>query len=303
MATQQVPQGARLLAALRAFESAARLTSFKLAAERLGVTEGAISRHIRNLETELGTLLFTRAHNRVRLTEDGYEFSRAIMPAFDMIDDAIRSISDRSARATVVLGAPATFLLRWLIPRLPQLESKLGGVPIRLATWDKPADPHRDDIDLFIGVGRPPRGSDVDVVRLMPEKFGLVVNPRNIMPGQDLSHQMRNLCCLVPKTRPNIITEWIDEMGTEIQFGSSQQFERLFYALQACESGHGATVAPVPLVEDALRDGRLVAPFGFVERTGFFFAALPVRRKRTSLMANVTQWLVDEFAKTSQLEI
>ncbi|RBL03500.1 LysR family transcriptional regulator, partial [Xanthomonas oryzae pv. oryzae] len=46
------------LAALRAFEAAARLQSVSRAAQELHVTHGAISRHVRSLEQALGTALF-----------------------------------------------------------------------------------------------------------------------------------------------------------------------------------------------------------------------------------------------------
>jgi DNA-binding transcriptional LysR family regulator len=59
------------LYALRAFEAAARLNSFKGAATELGVTPAAISHQIKALETHLGFLLFERLHRSLRLTKGG----------------------------------------------------------------------------------------------------------------------------------------------------------------------------------------------------------------------------------------
>ena len=61
------------LTALRAFESASRLLSFKAAAEELAVTPTAISHQIRSLEDWLGVALFERLPRQVRLTEGGEE--------------------------------------------------------------------------------------------------------------------------------------------------------------------------------------------------------------------------------------
>ena len=55
------------LNALRAFEAAARLGSFTLAARELFVTHAAVSRHIRELESWLAVKLFTRTGRGVKL--------------------------------------------------------------------------------------------------------------------------------------------------------------------------------------------------------------------------------------------
>jgi LysR family glycine cleavage system transcriptional activator len=58
------------LNALRAFEAAGRLGSFKDAAAELHVTQGAVSQHVRLLEAWLGASLFER-HNVVRAARPG----------------------------------------------------------------------------------------------------------------------------------------------------------------------------------------------------------------------------------------
>ena len=60
---------------LSAFEAAARLGSFSAAADELFLTTGAVSRHIRSLEEQLGITLFYRGHKSVRLTQAGENFS------------------------------------------------------------------------------------------------------------------------------------------------------------------------------------------------------------------------------------
>ncbi len=59
------------LAALRAFEAAARLQSISRAAQELHVTHGAISRHVRSLEQALGAALFARQGRGLVLTAAG----------------------------------------------------------------------------------------------------------------------------------------------------------------------------------------------------------------------------------------
>ncbi len=59
------------IGALTAFESAARHLSFSRAAAELHLTQGAVSRQIRELETRLGLALFERINQRVFLTDAG----------------------------------------------------------------------------------------------------------------------------------------------------------------------------------------------------------------------------------------
>ena len=66
------------LTALRAFESASRLLSFKAAAEELSVTPTAVSHQIRSLENWLGVPLFERLPRQVRLTECGERLFRSL---------------------------------------------------------------------------------------------------------------------------------------------------------------------------------------------------------------------------------
>ena len=70
---------------LRVFEAAARLGSFKLAADELCLTPSAVSHQIKALESQLGMSLFERQGRQVILTSDGHEYARVIRGAFDSI--------------------------------------------------------------------------------------------------------------------------------------------------------------------------------------------------------------------------
>ena len=73
------------LNALRAFEAAARHESFTRAANELCVTEGAVSRHVKLLEEDLGVQLFRRLPRSLKLTEAGRKFLPVLTDAFESI--------------------------------------------------------------------------------------------------------------------------------------------------------------------------------------------------------------------------
>jgi LysR family glycine cleavage system transcriptional activator len=106
------------LNALRAFEAAGRHLSFKQAAVELCVTQGAISRHILNLEEHLGVSLFNRSHRQVTLTPAGVAYLQETRDAFLRISDATARTQSRTGERTLRIKAPPTCSIRWLVPRL-----------------------------------------------------------------------------------------------------------------------------------------------------------------------------------------
>ena len=77
------------LAALRAFEAAARHQNFSRAADEIHLTHGAISHQVRALEEELGVQLFSRHGKRITITNDGEQFATAIRSALEDIAKAV----------------------------------------------------------------------------------------------------------------------------------------------------------------------------------------------------------------------
>ncbi|RWE69411.1 MAG: LysR family transcriptional regulator, partial [Mesorhizobium sp.] len=81
------------LTALRSFETAGRHLSFSRAAEELYVSQAAISRQIRELETFLGRPLFLRLHRRVELTDAGHRLLDRLVRSFDDIDRVLSELT------------------------------------------------------------------------------------------------------------------------------------------------------------------------------------------------------------------
>ena len=124
------------IAALRAFEAAARHGQLTAAAEELAVTHGAISRHVSHLEAFIGTQLFDGARNRPKLTAEGRVFGFALTSAFDQIEDALRIIA-KGDDSILDVACLSTFAMRWLIPRLHDFAAKYPHYDVRLATDDR----------------------------------------------------------------------------------------------------------------------------------------------------------------------
>ncbi len=119
------------LRALPVFEAVARLNSFSRAAAELHVSQSAISHQIRQLEDHLGERLFFRAGRSLTLTDQGREYLEMIAPALQQIRRATVALQGREDTVLRV-ALFSSFAVRWLIPRLPDLQRNHPGLELRL---------------------------------------------------------------------------------------------------------------------------------------------------------------------------
>lgn len=142
------------LTALRALEAAARHNSFTLAAEELGVTQGAVSRQIRSLEAFLARPLFRRFTRRLELSEDGRSYQAVAAAALDEIESAtLRLKGGGSRRRVLTISVLPTISSFWLMPRLAAFAQQVPDVELRIVNSIKPVDLQGGTPDAAIRVG------------------------------------------------------------------------------------------------------------------------------------------------------
>src|SRR3569832_541272 len=120
------------LNSLKAFEAAARLSSFSRAAAELNVTHAAISRHVRALEAEFRTPLFDRTGRGVELTEVGRALALELTKGFDIIASAASGFAQRSRRKPLTVTSDPSFAALRLVPRLGTFTARYPGIDIVL---------------------------------------------------------------------------------------------------------------------------------------------------------------------------
>ena len=118
------------MAALRAFEAAAQLVSFKAAAAQLHRTPSAISHQIRSLEDELGTVLFHRDAHGLRLTDAGREYYRDVHGVLEALGEATARARQGHGEDTVTISLFPSLAVRWLIPRLQAFRERWPDIEI-----------------------------------------------------------------------------------------------------------------------------------------------------------------------------
>jgi LysR family glycine cleavage system transcriptional activator len=286
-----------LLNAMRAFEVAARLGSVSKAAEELRVTSGAVSRHIKNLEAEFGIQLFERGNRSLRLTPEAAAFAATITEAFASMTRGVEHLRAAYRQSTIMLTAPDTFLLRWLVPRLNSLDAALGGKSVRLTTWTREINPADRSIDVYVGVGPLLDIAGLTVIEIGAETFGPVVSPMLLRGREITAEYLWSLPRLDIRWPPDMWTNWAREAGHVLPPRETIWYDTLTYSVQAAEAGLGVAIGPGPAVWDALQHGRLVAPLGLISRPGRWFLAWRSDRAGSTMNA-IARWFQHEMQRS-----
>lgn len=139
---------------LRSFEAAARHLNFTEAAAELGLTQTAVSLHIRSLEERLGSRLFHRRARHLSLTEIGQAYVTTVRQSLSDISLATTSLFGTATRRMITLKAPISTSALWLAPRLPKFKEAHPDIDLRLVSniWTDATG--FDDVDVELRVGR-----------------------------------------------------------------------------------------------------------------------------------------------------
>ncbi|WP_028451059.1 transcriptional regulator GcvA [Chitinilyticum aquatile] len=258
------------LNSLRAFEAAARLNSFTMAAAELCVTHGAISKQIRQLEEWLGLRLFERSGGRVQLTETGWRYLVQIQDGFDIITNATLQLREPSSQRRLILNSTPTLAMRWLLPRLAHFQHDYPDIELRITTSDR--DISRLETPFDIAIRRGPGDWPGYISRPFLEERELplchpkLLEKHAIQKAEDLAQHT----LLMADTRPTAWQRWLTLAGVpDLKPRASQQFDHFYLALQAAIDGLGIALGPLPMMQHELDAGTLIAPLPF--------PAVPVR--------------------------
>ena len=136
---------------LRTFEAAARLSGFSAAARELGMTQVAVSQHIKSLETKLGHDLFVRYPKKVHLTEMGKAYLPSVREGLERLSHATYGLFGSDIRRTIVVRASIA-VFTWLTPGLSNFQRQYPNIRLKFVTsiWPDPVDDQKVDIDIVL---------------------------------------------------------------------------------------------------------------------------------------------------------
>ena len=276
------------LTSLRAFATVGQCLSFTEGAHRLGVTQSAVSRQIRQLESTLDLPLFRRIGNSIELTEAGAVLHERLAEAFDIMDEAVMEARATVPRQKLTLLAPPTFSARWLSRHLVSFRQRFPDLDLSLHL-------SADDnvrVDCVIRFGADPRDRHVST-RLMVEQHIAVCAP-DLWADPD---RLRQSCLLYVLDRALRLPTW-DNWFASTQHDrrdlpeNAMEFATLDMVTQAAVSGAGLAVIDRNMIEPELQSGALIqidpvvvtGPYGY-------WLDISTERLARSRVVHFARWL------------
>ncbi len=250
----------RHLRALQAFDTAAACSNLSKAADELGVTHGAVSRQIKQLETYLGVALLRRHPNGVEKTDEGERLHLATRGAFAMLRDGVRDVSRVEDRRSITISLSTSLATKWLVANLASFRSRHPGISVFLDTNDDVVDLSASDVDIALRYGRPGWGS-LHHELVTREELIVVASPSLVgaatLPMAPLD--IANLPLLHDEFNP-AWDRWAIECALDCAHvaDAAVRFADSAVLIAAAIDGQGVALARRLLVSADLESGRLI---------------------------------------------
>ncbi|KAA3451202.1 transcriptional regulator [Mesorhizobium sp. SARCC-RB16n] len=295
--------------ALRTLEAAARHLNFTRAADELGLTPAAVSHQIKEIEDQLGIVLFTRTSRTIRLTEAGTVLYEAAADTLDLLGRAVMR-ARKLARGTEFLKVTldAQFAAKWLMRRVENFRKQRPGIELRFDIAYGLRDFDLDDVDVGIrfGAGKYP---GLRAHRLFDNIIIPVCSPGLLASGPPLreprdlfNHTLAHIeWARQGVTWPNW-RMWMAAAGINdfddsrtVVFGTSTD------AVQAALDGNAVALADFAMVANDLSEGRLVRPFELSIRVApefAYFLVYPQAMAEDPRIVAFREWILEEVART-----
>ncbi|MFA5954991.1 transcriptional regulator GcvA [Hyphomicrobium sp.] len=284
------------LNALKAFEAAARLSSFSRAADELNVTHAAISRHVRALEADFRTPLFERTGRGVALTEAGQTLAAELTKGFDLIAAATnRFVRPARRKRRLRVTSDPSFAALWLVPRLGTFTARHPGIELIIDASPRLVDFTKEDVDVGIRWGGG-AWAGVESKKLADAELTLVCNPKFLRDNPMSSPCDIDGELLIHETAKECWNAWLSVAGIAELVTPTGPTLNGDLAIAAAEAGQGLTLADQIQAGDALAAGRLVRPFDVVATRFGYYLVCRLGVKSSDAAMAFEAWLVAELA-------
>lgn len=286
------------LNALRAFEAAARHLNFRLAADELGVTQGAVAQQVRHLEDVVAVQLFRRLPRGLALTREGLEYFSSVQRALRIIADATDALGQRPT--VLAVSTTPSFASKWLIPRLSDFGRLHPDIEVRVIADERLASFRADGVDIAIRLSKPPFPAGLVAALLFPLDIFAVASPKLLDGGSPIRTPADLAKHVLLHDAHDLWPEFIDKLGGNGRADPTKgpRFSQSLLAIDAAVAGQGIALASEPLVERDIAEGRLrrVFDFSFPMSLGFY-VVFPQANAHSEALEAMRRWLFAQYGK------
>src|SRR5579871_4716792 len=281
--------------ALRAFVTAVRLGSFLKAGEAMGLSHGAVSHHIAQLEHLVGAKLYTRHRRGAQPTPAAEELARRIAGSLDDLKEAFATARNDTRRAVSVTLTPA-LAQRWLVPRLGALHQAMPDLDIRIFPTTRLLDLDREAIDIAFryGAGQWPGTSPV---RIADEWVFAVASP-SYRKGRLPKTPTQLVSCTLIRNPRQEWRPWLAAARVPDVRPDGPTVDDAGLALDLAVRGEGVALARTLLARADIDAGRLVSLFDISirDRFSYWLVTRPSAARRAEVAA-LGDWIRKECTR------
>ena len=293
------------LKSLHYFSVVADQQSIKSAAEKLFVTQAAVSQQIKTLEQSLGLNLFIREHRALKLTPEAKQLLPFLKDAFTTIQHGLQTLNQDSKPNILTISVLPSFASRWLIPRLDQFYSQHPGLTINLSMTEQLENFSDSNVDLAIRFGNGEH-ENLIIKPLMKEYFYPVCHPeflkkRSLKTIQDLQPErlIDDIDCFGFISWDCWLSTHNEDTNT---YNSRQSYDGSHYVIEAALSKQGISMARHSLAAEAIRQGNLIQLFpemndSAIEPEQFHYVCAPEHHFQRPKVSTFCDWVTEEANK------
>jgi DNA-binding transcriptional LysR family regulator len=281
---------------LRAFEAAARLESFALAAQELHLTPSAISHQVKELEEYFGRPLFLRRNRRVEPTPEAVRLLESLSRVFDVVEVACSEVMLAPDAQVLAVHCAPSLAVKWLGPKLPEFNKTYPQITIRLSTGAEPLDLTRvQEVDVEISYGSALDRPGIETVPLGREAIVPLCSPALLDIGTPVARRMSELTLIDTQLSRVTWVDWFAANRLDMPTTPRPSFDRAALGISAAADGMGVVLESTRLAEREIARGDLVEvrsdAFVHFERETHF---LSYRKNEAQLekVAAFRQWLL-----------
>lgn len=282
---------------LTVFEATAHHCSVSLAARTLNVTQPAISKALRELETWIGAPLFDRTRRPLVLTHSGELLLVATHDGLGMIASTLAQIKALQTQQGNALRVSCSigFATYWLMRRLAAFSAAAPDIAVSVLTTAHDAMPDAPHADVLFRYGHG-RWRDGTVVHLFQERIDPVASPE-FLAGRNLGQTLDTVPLIHVDVDNATWRSWsgyCQQTGiARGRGGNDLRFNTYVQATQAALNGQGVMLGWRSITGDLVAERRL-APVGLppvVPDDGAYYVVIPRRSAENATVARFVEWL------------
>ncbi len=232
---------------LKYFYYVATHGSVTVAAQKLFVTQSAVSKQLKNLEQSLGIVLFDRVNKTLILTQNGEALLSCCQQVFTQLDNCLLTLKTPNVfTQQLVVSCEPTLAMKWLIPRLATFNQLQSGVDIVLLTSGGQVDFQASNVDIALRRNDFAWGGGI-VHEKMADEYVVAVRSPNHQPSKRL---------LLSSSRPQLWQQLTHSklLGDELLTYETVVLDHFYLCIEGALAGLGTAVVSSYMVEQELNN-------------------------------------------------